>query len=209
MSKTLVTGVALVAALAVMLPAPVGAQYTHDRLTMLTFSAPVQVPGVILDAGTYRFHITNPDTSVNVLQVMSKDGAIVYGQYNTVPTYRTKVTYDQPVVTFLEAPADTPPPVHELFYEGSNVGYELMYPHGPLTVPEKPQPPITYTETPVAAPAPPPPAPEVAPEPLPAAPVSEPAPVELPKTGTALPLLAGGGLTTLLIGLGVGLLRRA
>jgi LPXTG-motif cell wall-anchored protein len=40
------------------------------------------------------------------------------------------------------------------------------------------------------------------------APVPEPAPAELPRTATALPVIAAGGLASLLAGLGLGLLRR-
>ena len=39
-------------------------------------------------------------------------------------------------------------------------------------------------------------------------PASEPAPAELPRTATPLPVIAVGGLASLLVGLGLGLLRR-
>jgi hypothetical protein len=78
------------------------------------------------------------------------------------------------------------------------------------------QPEITYAPMP-AAPAPtetitaaePEPTPEIVveTEPMPALP--EPAlPPELPRTATPLPLVAVGGLTSLLVGLGLGVLRR-
>ncbi|HEY9466954.1 MAG TPA: hypothetical protein VIR54_27850, partial [Vicinamibacterales bacterium] len=54
---------------------------TFDKLAYLTFNAPVQVPGATLSAGTYRFHLTNPDPSRNVLQVLSNDGTIVYAMF--------------------------------------------------------------------------------------------------------------------------------
>jgi LPXTG-motif cell wall-anchored protein len=210
---------AVAAALAILAPAPAGAiGMTYDKLTVLTFSGPVQIPGATLNAGTYRFRVTNPDTSRNVMQVLSRDGAIVYGMFNTVPVYRVQVTYKAPVVTFMEVPADVAPPIKSLFYEGESSGYGFVYPKaGPVvTAPERPQPPITYAPAPALAPleTPPPPPPE--PEPLPAvesapvaAPTLEPAPVELPKTGTRLPWAAAGGLTSLLIGFGLTLLRRA
>ena len=47
---------------------------TIDKLTFLTFSGRVQIPGAQLNAGTYRFHLTNPNTDRNVIQVMSRDG---------------------------------------------------------------------------------------------------------------------------------------
>src|SRR5262245_4698998 len=42
-----------------------------DRLTYLTFSRAVALPGVTLDAGTYAFDITNPESSADVVRVRS------------------------------------------------------------------------------------------------------------------------------------------
>jgi hypothetical protein len=194
-----------------MTPAPVSA-VTYDKLAYLTFNGPVQIPGVTLNAGTYRFRLTNPDTSRNVLQVLSNDGAVVYAMFHTIPDGRTSITED-PVVTFKETPAGVPPAVHALFYGGEHRGYEFVYPRGgPNMIAEVvPQPEITYEESP-AAPVPAPiaePEAELVPVPVaePAA-VPQPEPVELPRTATPLPLVALGGLTSLLAGLGLGLLRR-
>ena len=214
MSRLFVSGVAAVALIAAITPAPASG-VTYDKLAFLTFSAPVQIPGVTLRAGTYRFHLANPETSRNVLQVLSSDGTVVYAMFHTIPDGRTALTED-PTVTYRETPAGVPPAVRSLFYGGEYRGYEFVYPKGgPNVIPEVfPQPEITYTPLP-AAPAPEPAAePEavsVAPEPV-EEPVAEPLPetaqVELPRTATPLPVVAAGGLVSLLAGLGLGLLRR-
>ena len=205
----------LVVATAALAPAPAGGiGVTYDKLAYLTFNAPVQVPGARLSAGTYRFHLTNPGTSRNVLQVLSNDGAIVYAMFNTIPDSRTKLTPEADV-TFLETPAGVPPAVRSLFYGHEYGGYEFVYPKGgPNMVPEVvPQPEITYTVEPMPVIEPPyePLAPDpvlkLAVEPV-GEPVSEPAPAELPRTATPLPVIAAGGLASLLVGLGLGLLRR-
>ena len=67
MTKLSISGVTLALLIAVLTPAPTGAFYTNDKLAFLTFSGPVQVPGATLQAGTYRFRLTNPETSRNVL----------------------------------------------------------------------------------------------------------------------------------------------
>jgi hypothetical protein len=216
MFRLFVSG-AVIAALVALTPAPASG-VTFDKLAYLTFNAPVQIPGATLSAGTYRFHLTNPNTSRNVLQVLSNDGAIVYAMFHTIPDLRTSLTED-PVVTFRETPAGVPPAVRTLFYGGEYGGYEFVYPKGgPNMIPEiVPQPEITYAETPapvwepVIEPAIEPVAPEpVAPEPVVelAPEFPEPVPAELPRTATPLPLVALGGLTSLLAGLGLGLLRR-
>jgi hypothetical protein len=215
MSKLSIYGVVVAASVAVMTPAPASG-VTYDKLAYLTFNAPVQIPGVTLGAGTYRFRLTNPETSRNVLQVLSNDGSTVYAMFHTIPDSRTSLT-ENPVVTFRETPAGVPPAVRSLFYGGEHRGYEFVYSKGgPIMVAEiVPQPEITYTPYP-AAPVPEPaiepvermepvPEPELVPE---AEAVQQPEPVELPRTATQLPLAAAGGLTSLLVGLGLGLLRR-
>src|SRR5512139_1791598 len=98
MFKLSITGVALAVLVAVLTPAPTGAFWTNDKLAFLTFSGQVQVPGATLQAGTYRFHLTNETTGRSVMQVLSNDRKIVYSQFLTRPDSRTKVT-DAPTVT--------------------------------------------------------------------------------------------------------------
>lgn len=214
MSKLFVTAVLVLATFA-LAPAPAnGIGVTYDKLAYLTFTAPVQVPGARLNAGTYRFHLTNADTSRNVLQVLSNDGAIVYAMFNTIPDSRTKLTPEADV-TFLETPAGVPPAVRSVFYGHEYRGYQFVYGKGePNMVPEVvPQPEITYTAEPMPVIEPPyeplalEPVAEPAIEPV-GEPVPEPAPAELPRTATPLPIIAFGGVGSLLAGLGLGFLRR-
>jgi hypothetical protein len=202
---------ALVAFIAMTTPAP-ASSVTYDKLAYLTFSAPVQIPGATLSAGTYRFHLTNPETSRNVLQVLSHDGSIVYAMFHTIPDRRVSLT-ENPTVTFRETPADVPPAVRSLFYGGEYRGYEFVYPNGgPNTIPEvSRQPEITYAPAPVVEPFVEPEVEVAAPEPLlqpVPEPVPEPEPVELPRTASPLPFIAAGGLGSLLAGLGLRLRRR-
>jgi hypothetical protein len=207
----------LVAALLVtMAPAPTSAE-TFDKLANLTFNGRVQVPGVILNAGTYRFKLADPLSSRKVVHVLSHDGSSVYAMFYTIPDRRMEVT-DEPVVTFRETAAGVPPVVRSLFYGGELDGYQFVYPGGiPIMTAEvTPQPPITYASTAVAA------IPEPIAEPEPAARVGEPvaapvtepaveqapAPAELPRSASPLPLFAASGFVSLLLGLGAGLLRR-
>lgn len=217
MARLSLTGVFIAASIAVTTPAPASA-VTYDKLAYMTFSGSVQIPGATLNAGTYRFRLTNPDTSRNVLQVLSGDGSTVYAMFHTIPDSRSKLS-DDPTVTFRETPAGVPPALKSLFYGGEYRGYEFVYPKGgPNRVaPFVPQPPITYTPAPapavaIATPAPfPEPEAEITPEPIAEqtpAPALEPEPVELPRTASALPLTAVAGLTSLLVGLGLGLLHR-
>lgn len=206
--------IALVAAFLFAAAAPPAAADTYDKLTYLTFNRPVQIPGTTLDPGTYRFHLTNPETSRNVLQVLSHDGETVYAMFHTIPDWRAEVT-DDSVVTFKEVAEGVPPPIHSLFYGGESLGYEFVYDGWVTFVPERPQPPITYFSAPepivpepVVAPAP---MPEPTPEPIietAPEPIAEPEPAELPRTGTLLPVSALAGFVSVLAGIGLAFIRR-
>jgi len=197
-------------------PAHVSAA-TFDKLTYLTFNGRVQIPGVTLDAGTYRFRLADPDSSRNVIQVLSYDGSTVYAMFNTIPDNRVTATREA-TVTFRETPAGVPPAVKSLFYGGEHRGYEFIYPNGePTLITEASrQPEVLYVPTAAAPPTTSPrPAETTAalpsPEPIDSteaeAEPQQPAP-ELPRTASPLPMVALGGFSSLVIGLGFGLLRR-
>jgi hypothetical protein len=221
MSRFTLSSIVATALVAAMIE-PVGAinPTTNDKLAYMTFSKSVQIPGAVLDAGTYRFHLADAYSGRQVMQVLSRDGSTVYSMFFTRADWRNRVT-DEATVTFREAPAGVPPAVRSLFYGGEGRGYEFVYAKGEpatMAVPYA-QPPITYTPMPATAPPPPiaaEPAPaftETTPAAAPAA--SELAPeevtiaesAELPKTASPLPLLAIGGLLSLLAGLGAGWVR--
>lgn len=215
MFRLSIAAVTVAALVGVMAPEPLGA-ITNDKLAYLTFSAPVQIPGVTLNAGTYRFRLTNPDTSRNVIQVLSHDGAVVYSMFHTIPDSRIDLT-DDPFVTFRETPVGVPPAVRSLFYGGEYHGYEFVYfGDGPNMIPEVwPQPEVRFVPYTAAAPAAMEPLTEADAEPMfepvveqAAEPAVQPAPAELPRTASPLPFVAAGGLASILAGLGLGRLRR-
>jgi len=100
---------------------------TWDQLTYLTFSAPVEIPGAVLPAGTYTFKLADPDASRDVVRVLSRDGSQVYATFFTIPDDRLTPT-DQPTVTFAETPAGTPEAIKAWFYAGDRIGHEFVYP---------------------------------------------------------------------------------
>ena len=44
------------------------------RLTILTFSAPVQLPGMTLPAGKYRFEMADINNAAHTVRVLNEDG---------------------------------------------------------------------------------------------------------------------------------------
>src|SRR4051812_26960448 len=98
------------------------------KLTLLTFSGPVDVPGITLPAGSYRFELADPTTSRRVIRVADKDGTKSYGMFLSMSNQRMEPA-DKPVVMFQEAAAGAPQAGKGWFYPRETYGYEFVYPH--------------------------------------------------------------------------------
>jgi hypothetical protein len=104
-----------------------------NRKTVITFSGPVEIPGVhlagwgVLPAGTYVFKILDSQSDRHIVQIFSKDEKTIYATILAIPNYRLKAT-DKTVVTFRERPAGEPEALRAWFYPGRNWGEEFVYP---------------------------------------------------------------------------------
>jgi hypothetical protein len=102
-----------------------------NQRTFLTFSGPVQMPGVTLPAGKYVFRLA--DTALhNVMQVFDGDEKKIIGQWFFVPANRTEKEQSnadgKPVVMFREMPEGMTPAIHYFFYPTDLTGKEFIYP---------------------------------------------------------------------------------
>jgi hypothetical protein len=65
-----------------------------NRKTVVTFSAPVEIPGVhltgwaVLPAGTYVFKILDSQSDRHIVQIFSKDETTIYATILAIPNYR-------------------------------------------------------------------------------------------------------------------------
>jgi hypothetical protein len=104
-----------------------------NKKTTITFSGPVEIPGVhlvgfgVLPAGTYVFKILDSQSDRHIVQIFSSDEKTVYATILAIPNYRLKAT-DKTVVTFSERPAGQPEALRAWFYPGRNWGDEFVYP---------------------------------------------------------------------------------
>src|SRR5271169_908172 len=104
-----------------------------NKKTVITFSGPVEIPGVhlkgwsVLPAGTYVFKILDSQSDRHIVQIFSQDEKTVYATILAIPNYRLKAT-DKTVVTFRERPAGEPEALRAWFYPGRNWGEEFVYP---------------------------------------------------------------------------------
>lgn len=106
---------------------------TYNEKTTVTFSGPVEIPGVhlkgwgVLPAGTYVFKLVDSQSDRHIVQIFSADQKTVYATILAIPNYRLKVT-GKTVITFRERPAGQPEALRAWFYPGKNWGEEFVYP---------------------------------------------------------------------------------
>ncbi len=98
-----------------------------DMKTFVTFSAPVEIPGMVLPAGTYVFRLLDPIAEQNVVQILSQDEQHVYTTILAVPDYRLQPA-DKTVISFEERATGAPQAIKAWFYPGNNFGEEFVYP---------------------------------------------------------------------------------
>jgi hypothetical protein len=206
----------------VMLSSVASAQSWNKR-TVVTFSAPVEIPGVgaqVLPAGTYVFRLLDSLSDRHIVQVFNEDETHIYATILAIPNWRLRPT-DKTVMTFGERATGEPQAIRAWFYPGDNSGQEFVYPkRRALELARSTNQPVLYIpdeeEENIAAPvenATEPPvialekAPVMAVEPtgetVPLAEVVEQPPVQtasLPRTASELPLLALIGLLSLSVG---------
>ena len=124
-----------------------------NRKTVITFSGPVEIPGVhlqgfgVLPAGTYVFKILDSKSDRHIVQIFSQDELTVYATILAIPNYRLKAT-DKTVVTFRERPAGQPEALRAWFYPGRQWGEEFVYPKArAIVLAKETRTAVLYTET--------------------------------------------------------------
>jgi hypothetical protein len=101
----------------------------NNNKSIVTFSAPFEVPGVgaqVLPAGTYIFKLMDSVNNRHIVQIFSQDGTHLYTTILAVPNYRARST-DNTVMTFKERAQGEPEAIRTWFYPGHRMGEEFVY----------------------------------------------------------------------------------
>lgn len=104
-----------------------------NQKTVVTFSGPVETPGVhmqgwaVLPAGTYVFKLLDSKSDRHIVQIFNQDETVVYATILAIPNYRLRAT-GKTVITFRETPPGQPEALRAWFYPGKNFGQEFVYP---------------------------------------------------------------------------------
>ena len=103
------------------------ANFDTRRTTYFTFSGAVQMPGVVLPAGTYIFEVVNPNSSSDVVSVVSRDRKKVYLMQLTRFVERARTGNLKATIALGETSAGNPPPVKAWYPQFETRGREFIY----------------------------------------------------------------------------------
>ena len=102
---------------------------TFDKKTVITFSAPFEVPGVdaqILPAGTYVFKVFESFGDRNIVQIFNADETHLFTTILAINNFRLKPT-EKTVMTFKERGEGQPEAIKAWFYPDNAFGQEFVY----------------------------------------------------------------------------------
>ena len=100
---------------------------TASRLTYLTFSGPVALPGVTLDAGTYAFELVDPASSSNIVVVRDRNRTRPFYMGLTMVVPRPAGMDNHSTVSLGEAPRGEPTPIVAWYPPDAPHGLQFIY----------------------------------------------------------------------------------
>jgi hypothetical protein len=98
-----------------------------DKTTKITFKEPVQVPGKVLEPGTYVFKLLDSTSNRHVVQIFNEDHTQLITTVLAIPNERLHPA-DKTILTYQERPSDQPMALSAWFYPGDNFGQQFVYP---------------------------------------------------------------------------------
>ena len=113
--------------LGVLATSVMGAFADNRRTTYFTFSRAVQMPGVVLPAGTYIFEVANHEGTGDIVRVLSRDRKNVHLMKFTRFVYRAQSGDLKATISLGESPAGNPPPVKTWYPQYETRGREFIY----------------------------------------------------------------------------------
>lgn len=97
-----------------------------DNVVIITTNAPLEIPGRVLPAGTYKLRFMDPAVYNDLVSVTGSDGTF-YGYHSVIPDHRTHATDGVGVV--VQTQAEAPARLEAWFTPASHEGLEFVYPH--------------------------------------------------------------------------------
>src|SRR5215831_13936922 len=99
---------------------PAGADEWNKK-TVVTFNRPVELPGIVLPAGTYVFKLLNSSSDRNIVLVYNAEENHLFTSILAIPNYRLNPNSDT-VLRFDEGKRGQPDALRAWFYPADNFG---------------------------------------------------------------------------------------
>jgi hypothetical protein len=106
--------------------APMANADPWNKKTIVTLNDSLEIPGMVLDPGTYVFQLAESQSNRHIVQIWTEDGQHLITTILAVPAYRQRPS-DESVFDLDERPADAPMALRTWFYPGDNAGQEFVY----------------------------------------------------------------------------------
>jgi hypothetical protein len=100
-----------------------------DKKTILRVGETVQVPGAVLEPGTYVLKLLSSESNRHIVQITNEREDKVITTILAIPNYRL-TPQGNTVFGWWETPTGNPPALRAWFYPGDNFGQEFAYPKG-------------------------------------------------------------------------------
>jgi hypothetical protein len=106
---------------------PIARATEANEEIIVMFNQPVEIPGQVLAAGTYKFVLVGDPFNRSLVRIYSADGKKIYATLDTIATERLAPARDV-TITFAERTSSKPEALLNWFYPGSTTGHQLTYP---------------------------------------------------------------------------------
>jgi hypothetical protein len=103
-----------------------------DKRTIVTFSDAVEIPGQVLQPGTYVFKLLDSSSNRNVVQVWNMDEDQLLATILAISDERPQAS-DKSVFSLEQFSTDSTPALRSWFYPGETSGRRFVYPQYPTT----------------------------------------------------------------------------
>ena len=101
-----------------------------DKRTIVTFSDAVEIPGQVLQPGTYVFKLLDSSSNRNVVQVWNVDEDQLLATILAISDERPQAS-DKSVFSLEQFSTDSTPALRSWFYPGETSGRRFVYPQYP------------------------------------------------------------------------------
>ena len=99
----------------------------YDKKTIITLSQPTEVPGIVLQPGTYVIKLLNSSSNRHIAEIMNEKMDHLYALTFTAAAEKVKQT-GKTVLTFYEGSQGRPQAMRKWFWPGTRSGRSLYIP---------------------------------------------------------------------------------